>query len=97
VADYLGLNPSIQATCFPTAATVANSWNVELGEKIGEYLGEEAVAQKVNVLLGPGINMKRNPLCGNFEYFSEDPYLAGKIAAAHIKGIQSHGISACFV
>jgi beta-glucosidase len=95
-ADHLGLNASIPATCYPTAATVANSWNVELGEKIGEYLGEEAVSQKVNVLLGPGVNMKRNPLCGrNFEYFSEDPYLAGKMAAAYIRGIQSHGISAC--
>ncbi|MFA9559021.1 beta-glucosidase [Evansella sp. AB-rgal1] len=95
-ADHLGLNPSIPATCFPTAATVANSWNEELGEKMGEYLGEEAVTQKVNVLLGPGINMKRSPLAGrNFEYFSEDPYLAGKLAASMIKGIQSHGISAC--
>jgi beta-glucosidase len=95
-SDKLGLNEGIPATCFPTAATVANSWNVELGEKIGEYLGEEAVAQKVNVLLGPGVNMKRNPLCGrNFEYFSEDPYLAGKMAAGYIRGIQSHGISAC--
>ncbi|WP_186578475.1 beta-glucosidase [Aquibacillus kalidii] len=95
-ADHLGLNESLPATCFPTAATVANSWNTELGEKIGQYLGEEAVAQKVNVLLGPGINMKRDPLCGrNFEYFSEDPYHAGKIAAGYIKGIQSHGISAC--
>lgn len=95
-ADHLGLNASIPATCFPTAATVANSWNEELGEKVGTYLGEEAVSQKVNVLLGPGINMKRNPLCGrNFEYFSEDPYLAGKMAANYIKGIQSQGISAC--
>ncbi|SDY10947.1 beta-glucosidase [Evansella caseinilytica] len=95
-ADKLGLNAGIPATCFPTAATVANSWNAELGEKVGEYLGEEAIAQKVNVLLGPGVNMKRNPLCGrNFEYFSEDPYLAGKMAAGYIRGIQSHGISAC--
>lgn len=95
-ADHLGLNASIPATCFPTAATVANSWNESLGEKIGSYLGEEAVAQKVNVLLGPGTNMKRNPLCGrNFEYFSEDPFLAGKMAAGYIKGIQSWGISAC--
>ena len=95
-ADHLGLNPSEPATCFPTAATVSNSWNEELAEKIGEYLGREAVAQRVNVLLGPGINMKRNPLCGrNFEYFSEDPYLAGKLAAGYIRGIQSHGISAC--
>lgn len=95
-ADQLGLNEGIPATCFPTAATVANSWNDELGEKVGEFLGEEAIAQKVNVLLGPGVNMKRNPLCGrNFEYYSEDPYLAGKMAAAYIRGIQSHGISAC--
>jgi len=95
-ADQIGLNEGIPATCFPTAATVANSWNEELGERVGGYLGEEAVSQKVNVLLGPGINMKRNPLCGrNFEYFSEDPYLAGKMAAAFVRGIQSHGISAC--
>ncbi|BCJ97599.1 glycoside hydrolase family 3 C-terminal domain-containing protein [Anaerocolumna chitinilytica] len=95
-ADHLGLNPSIPATCFPTAATVANSWNEELGELIGKTLGEEAVAQKVNVLLGPGVNMKRNPLCGrNFEYFSEDPYLAGKLGAAYIRGIQSQGVAAC--
>jgi len=95
-ADHLGLNESLPATCFPTAATVANSWNVRLAEQIGDYLGKEAVAQKVNVLLGPGINMKRNPLAGrNFEYFSEDPYLAGKLAAGMIRGIQSHGISAC--
>lgn len=94
-ADHLGLNPSIPATCFPTAATVANSWNQELSEKMGQYLGKEAVAQKVNVLLGPGINMKRNPLAGrNFEYFSEDPFLAGKLSASMIRGIQSKGISA---
>ncbi len=95
-ADNLGLNPSIPATCFPTAATVANSWDEELGEELGKYLGAEAVFHKVNVLLGPGVNMKRDPLCGrNFEYFSEDPYLAGKMAAAYIRGIQSKGISAC--
>ena len=95
-ADQIGLNEGIPATCFPTAATVANSWNEELGERVGGYLGEEAVSQKVNILLGPGVNMKRNPLCGrNFEYFSEDPYLAGKMAAAFVRGIQSHGISAC--
>ena len=67
-ADHLGLNASIPATCFPTAAAMANSWNEELGEKMGEALGEEAASQKVNVLLGPGTNMKRNPRCGrNFE------------------------------
>ena len=77
--DHLGLNASLKATCFPTAATIANSWNPDLGEEIGKALGEEAAAQDVNIVLGPGLNMKRSPLCGrNFEYFSEDPYLAGK-------------------
>ena len=93
--DHLGLNASLPATCFPTAATVANSWNEELGMEIGKALGEEAAAQEVHVLLGPGLNMKRSPLCGrNFEYFSEDPYLAGKMAASYIKGIQSQGVYA---
>ena len=95
-ADHLGLNPSLPATCYPSAAAMANSWDPELGEELGRYLGEEASAQRVSVLLGPGLNMKRSPLCGrNFEYFSEDPYLAGKLAAAYIRGIQSKGISAC--
>ena len=94
--DQLGLNGSVPATCFPTAATIANSWDPELGEMIGERLGEEAACQDVAVLLGPGMNIKRNPLCGrNFEYFSEDPYLAGKIAAGYIRGIQKSGVSAC--
>ncbi len=96
VADHLGLNASVPATCFPTAATMANSWDLELGEKLGRLLGEEAVAQRVNVVLGPGLNVKRSPLCGRaFEYFSEDPYLSGKMAAAYIRGIQSQGVSAC--
>ena len=95
-SDHLGLNVSIPATCYPTAATMANSWDVQLGEELGRHLGKEAVAQNVNVLLGPGLNIKRNPRCGrNFEYFSEDPYLAGKMAASYVKGIQSNGISAC--
>lgn len=95
-ADHLGLNPSREATCFPTAVTMANSWNDELGEEMATMLGKEAVSQQVNVLLGPGMNMKRSPLCGrNFEYFAEDPYLAGRMAAAYIRGIQSNGISAC--
>lgn len=95
-ADHLGLNPSLPATCYPVASTVANSWDITLAEQIGEHLGEESVSQGVSVLLGPGLNIKRNPLCGrNFEYFSEDPYLAGKLAAAYIRGIQSKGISAC--
>lgn len=94
--DHLGLNPSIPATCFPTAATMANSWDEALGEELGRALGREAAANGVNVLLGPGLNMKRSPLCGrNFEYFSEDPYLAGKMAAAYIRGIQENGVAAC--
>ena len=94
--DHLGLNASLPATCFPTAATIANSWNTELGETLGETLGEEAMAEGVNVLLGPGLNIKRSPLCGrNFEYFSEDPYLAGKMAASYVRGIQSQGVYAC--
>ena len=94
--DQLGLNGSLPATCFPTAATIANSWDPELGEEIGRYLGEEAASQDVCVLLGPGLNIKRSPLCGrNFEYFCEDPYLAGKMAAGYIRGIQANGVSAC--
>lgn len=94
--DHLGLNASIPATCFPTAATMANSWDEALGEELGRALGREAAANGVNVLLGPGLNMKRSPLCGrNFEYFSEDPYLAGKMAAACIRGIQENGVAAC--
>lgn len=95
-ADHLGLNPSVPATCFPTAATVACSWDPALGEEIGRAMGEEAAAQEVAVLLGPGLNTKRSPLCGrNFEYFSEDPYLSGKLAAAYVRGIQSNDIAAC--
>lgn len=94
--DQLGLNASLPATCFPTAATVANAWDPALGEQIGLRLGQEAASQDVCVLLGPGMNIKRSPLCGrNFEYFSEDPYLAGKIAAGYIRGIQQSGVSAC--
>ena len=94
--DHLGLNASLPATCFPTAAGVANSWDEALGEEIGEALAEEAVTMGVNVILGPGLNIKRSPLCGrNFEYFSEDPYHAGKMAAAYVRGIQSKGIAAC--
>ncbi len=95
-SDHLGLNPSIAATCLPSSASIANSWNEELVERAGELLGQEAAAQSVSMLLGPGINIKRNPLCGrNFEYYSEDPYLAGKVAAAYIRGIQKSGIYSC--
>ena len=95
-ADHLGIAGSEPATCFPTAVTVANTWDEALGEKIGEALGEEAAAQGVGTLLGPGLCMKRSPLCGrNFEYFSEDPYIAGKMAASYVRGIQSKGVAAC--
>lgn len=95
-ADHLGIAGSEPATCFPTAVTVANTWDEALGEKIGEALGEEAAAQGVGTLLGPGLCTKRSPLCGrNFEYFSEDPYLAGKMAASYVRGIQSKGVAAC--
>mgnify|MGYP005763148341 CR=1 FL=1 len=77
--DHLGLNASQPATCFPTAAGVANSWNPALAEQAGQTIGAEAASQQVNVLLGPGLNIKRSPLGGrNFECFSEDPYLGGK-------------------
>jgi beta-glucosidase len=95
-ADHLGLNPSIPATCFPTSATIANSWDPEIARLAGRNIGEEAAAAKVSVLLAPGINIKRNPRCGrNFEYYSEDPYLAGKLAASYIEGVQSNGIISC--
>jgi len=96
IGDHLGLHASRPATCFPTAATVANSWDTELAEAVGEALGNEARSQGVDVLLGPGLNIKRSPLCGrNFEYFSEDPYLSGKLAAAYVRGIQRGGALAC--
>lgn len=94
--DQLGLNGSMPATCYPTAATIANSWDPVLVEEIGEHLGTEAASQGVGTLLGPGLNIKRSPFCGrNFEYFSEDPYLAGKMAASYVSGIQKNGVSAC--
>ena len=95
-ADHLGLNPSVPATCFPTSSATACSWDEKLGEAVGEAMGEEAAAQEVAVLLGPGLNIQRSPLCGrDFEYFSEDPILAGKMAAAYVRGIQKKGIAAC--
>lgn len=95
-ADHLGLHKSLPATCFPTAATLANSWNKELLYRVGKALGTEAKAEKVSVLLGPGMNIKRNPLNGrNFEYFSEDPYLSGILSSYMIQGIQANGVAAC--
>lgn len=91
--DMLGVNESRQATCFPAEVTTAGSWDSLLLEKIGSAIGEEAKAQGVGLVLGPGANLKRNPLCGrNFEYFSEDPCLAGKLAAGFIRGIESQGV-----
>lgn len=84
---------SLPATCFPTASCTASSWDAELIHRMGEALAEECIALNVDVLLGPGVNMKRSPLCGrNFEYFSEDPYLAGEMATSLIDGIQSRGV-----
>ena len=95
-ADHLGLNGSLPATCFPTASALASSWDEELISRVGQCIGKEAAGEDVSVVLGPGLNIKRDPLCGrNFEYFSEDPYLAGKLAAAMVRGIQSQGVSAC--
>ncbi|WP_078549545.1 glycoside hydrolase family 3 C-terminal domain-containing protein [Litchfieldia alkalitelluris] len=91
--DHLGFFNSVPATCFPSAVGVASSWNRSLIEKVGVALGEECQAEDVAVLLGPGANIKRSPLCGrNFEYFSEDPFLSSEMAANHIKGVQSQGV-----
>ena len=94
--DHLGIAESEKATCFPTASAVAATWNPELARDMGEALGLEARGLGVDVLLGPGLNIKRSPLCGrNFEYFSEDPILAGQMAAGLVEGIQSTGTAAC--
>lgn len=95
-ADMLGINKSREATCFPSEVTTANSFDENLLQEIGDAIGKEAKDQDVAIVLGPGANIKRNPLCGrNFEYFSEDPYLSGKLAAAFIRGIESNGVSSC--
>ena len=93
VADMLGVHQSRAATCFPAEVTTAGSWDPELLAEIGAAIGEEAREQGVGLVLGPGANLKRNPLCGrNFEYFSEDPYLTGKLAAGFIRGAEAQGI-----
>ena len=93
--DHLGMNVSVPATCFPPACALGSSWNREIVYKMGEALASECRAENVAVILGPGNNIKRSPLCGrNFEYFSEDPYLASNLAAQHIKGVQSKGVGA---
>ncbi|NTF59588.1 glycosyl hydrolase [Agrobacterium rhizogenes] len=94
--DHLGLERSAQATCFPPAVTLASSWDIDLIEAVGNALGREARAAGVNVVLGPGLNIKRSPLCGrNFEYYSEDPLLAGVLAGAAARGLQAQGVAAC--
>ena len=91
--DHVGLGGSLPATCFPTASAVASAWNPDLLRRIGEALAQEARACNLSVILGPGINMKRSPLCGrNFEYFSEDPFLAGELGVGIVDGIQSRGV-----
>ena len=90
---HIGLSDSVPATCFPTASAMAATWNRDLIREVGQALGEECRQERVGVILGPGVNIKRSPLCGrNFEYFSEDPYLTGEIAQSHISGVQSQGI-----
>lgn len=92
-SDHLGLGDSVPATCFPTAAALGSSWDVDLVRRVGEALGRETRANDVGVLLGPGVNIKRTPLCGrNFEYVSEDPVVAGEIGVALVDGIQSQGV-----
>lgn len=91
--DHMGVAESIKAICFPTASALACSFDRDLIHRVGDALGEECVAEDIAVLLGPGLNMKRSPLCGrNFEYYSEDPYLAGELGSAFIKGVQSHNV-----
>src|SRR4051812_9633587 len=91
--DQGGLAGSVPATCFPTASALASSWDVDLVRDVGVALGRECQAEQVSVLLGPGVNIKRSPLCGrNFEYFSEDPRLSGELATAFVQGVQSEGV-----
>ncbi|MFI3228563.1 MAG: glycoside hydrolase family 3 C-terminal domain-containing protein [Bacillota bacterium] len=91
-ADNLGINDAIEATCFPPAVTLASSWNRDVLKRVGEAIGEEAKAEQVGIVLGPGMNIKRSPQCGrNFEYFSEDPYISGQCARYFIEGVQKNG------
>ncbi len=94
--DHLGINVSIETTCYPTASALASSFDPEVLDELGHALGQECQAEDVAMLLGPGLNMKRSPLCGrNFEYFSEDPYLAGELASSYIRALQSEGVASC--
>lgn len=94
-ADHLGINDSLPSTCFPLAVAVGSSWDPELAARVGAAVGREGRAFGVSVILGPGVNIKRSPLCGrNFEYYSEDPYLSGVLGAAHVTGLQQTGVGA---
>lgn len=94
--NYRDLNASKVATCFPTASCIASSWDVNSASELGKAIAMEAKAENINLMLGPGMNIKRSPLCGrNFEYFSEDPVLTAKMAAAYVNGMQNEGIGAC--
>ncbi len=94
--DHLGINKSIETVCYPTAAALASSFDRDVMRRLGEALGQECQAENVAMLLGPGLNIKRSPLCGrNFEYFSEDPTLAGEMGAAYVQALQSKGVAAC--
>ena len=94
--DHLGINKSIETVCYPTAAALASSFDRDVMRQLGEALGQECQAENVAMLLGPGLNIKRSPLCGrNFEYFSEDPYLAGEMGSSYVKALQSKGVAAC--
>ena len=94
--DHLGINASIETVCYPTASALAASFDRDVMRRLGEALGQECQAENVAMLLGPGLNIKRRPLCGrNFEYFSEDPYAAGEMAAAYVKALQGKGVAAC--
>ena len=94
--DHLGINKSIETVCYPTAAALASSFDRDVMRQLGEALGQECQSENVAMLLGPGLNIKRSPLCGrNFEYFSEDPYLAGEMGSSYVKALQSKGVAAC--
>ena len=96
VENYADLNKSNVATCFPTASCIASSWNRNSLNKLGKEIAREALAENVHLVLGCGMNIKRSPLCGrNFEYFSEDPYLSGELAASYVNGMQKEGVGAC--
>ena len=91
-ADHLGINDALPSTCFPPAVAVGSSWDPEVAAQLGAAVGREALALGVSVVLGPGVNIKRSPLCGrNFEYYSEDPLLSGVLGAAHVTAMQEVG------